>query len=308
MSKTLKTKNLEVIGILNSNKDYGQRTFHQCEVSRILSANFNDIEGLAKLIQEAQPNVIFNLVGFSSVSKSFLMTQECFDSNLLFYDRLLKAITRSSIADTIHVIQCSSSEMYANTAASHIDEQSQLNPASPYGISKAAAHLLSNSYRKSYNLKISNMILFNHESELRNENFFFRRATKGVVDYFYKKSNHISVSSLNFYRDWSFAGDIAKALHLVAQERAYSDFVVSSGVLNSGRDFFKIAFSHLGITQEINRVVVESQPDRPFDHKGLLGDSGRIKQELGWLPKLDFRQLVIRVIDEELATRKMSRY
>lgn len=303
LSQALEKRGHEIVGVLNSRKVNTSIPHWRGESFKPKNVDFFNVQSLTELINNEKPDVIYNLVGFSSVRKSFLFPQECFSINLVFYELLLTALKQSRFANSARLVHCSSSEMYAGIENTLVDENTTPIPISPYGISKTAAHFLSQTYREAFGILVSNAILFNHESELRKDDFFFHRATSGVVDYYLGRTREIEIESIDFKRDWSFAGDVVEGLILMSSPREASDFVIASGKLYSGRDFFRVAFSHLGIDEDIDEVVVRRGVQRPVDHKGIAGNPAKIENELGWLPKLTFEKLVERVLVKEISKR-----
>jgi len=196
--------------------------------------------------------------------------------------------------------------MYAGlTRTISITEETPVNPISPYGISKVASHYLSRLYREVYGLKISTGILFNHESEFRTMDFFTKRAAVGLVDFYLGNIAKVPIQALDFNRDWSYASDFAEAFEKISLQKESDDYVISSGALHSGRDFFKVGLKYLGLNIEVEEVVsFDNESIRPIDHRGLSGDNSKITKTLNWTPKVDFEQMVEKLISFELKERR----
>lgn len=298
LSKYLREFGHEVIGVRNRERRYIQRTEAHSSFTDILSADFSEVASLQEIFSVDRITNVFNLVGFSSVSQSFHKPVECQDSNYIFYQKLLEAIRLKNTG--LHIVQCSSSEMYAGLKVATINESSELRPISPYGVSKSAAHLLSRVYREAYDMRITNAILFNHESEYRPSHFFSKRAATELLEVFHGRKSSVELENLDFARDWSYAGDVAKALILMATKESSDDFVVSSGVLNSGRRFLEVGIKHLGIKKTIEEIVkLPVAKSRPLDHPGFVGENSKIKDILGWEPEVGFEKMVEKILDYE---------
>lgn len=266
--------------------------------------DFQDGKELGYLLQKVSPDKIFNLAGFSSVHRSFVEAQECFSINFMFFERLLSAV-KSNLADKLpHIFHCSSSEMYASSPDSFIDESSEMKPISPYGISKTASQHLAEVYREAYGLPVSTGILFNHESELRTPTYFSGKAVSGVVDIYLGAATELPLQSLNFSRDWSYAEDVVQAMYLISSLDNPSDFIVASGKLRSGRDFVHEAFTYLGLDEDWERFLTQSSAEtRPLDHQGKVGNFKKLNLATGWVPKTEFSKMIEKMIDSELKRR-----
>lgn len=303
LSDILKSAGHQVIGVRNIERVRRDSIRSLAAVDEVIDVEFSNIASLQEIFRIAEVGCAFNLVGFSSVYDSFLDPLSCNEVNFNFFHRLLEAARL--IQSRAHIVQCSSSEMFGGTTESFVHEASELSPISPYGVSKAASHLLATVYRNSYFMNVSSSILFNHESEFRPAKFFTKRAALGLVDVYLGKAESIQLEKVDFERDWSFAGDVAKALSLIALSPTPGDFVVSSGSLRSGRDFLEIGLAYLGMQMRVDDIVVfKSNEVRPLDHHGFAGDSSKIRKSLGWSPEVGFEGLVKRMIDFELSLRQ----
>lgn len=296
-----------VIGLVPEGRPTSLSPLTESKLSEKFTVDFCSNEDLGKVLKVISPHRIFNLVGFSSVQKSFIQAQECISTNFLFFERLL-SVVKESFPDRIpHVFQCSSSEMYALNGDSVIDENSEIRPLSPYGISKSASHHLAHCYREAYGIPVSTGILFNHESELRSATYFSGKAIKGIVDVYLGVVKEFSVQSLDFQRDWCYAGDVANAMHQISSLDEPSDFVVASGKLRSGRDLIREGFKYLGLEEKWERFVLKSSRDiRPLDHRGKIGNFQKLNDRTGWSPDTEFSAMIAKMIDSELQNRNMK--
>jgi len=191
--------------------------------------------------------------------------------------------------------------MYGGTTEELVSEDTQLFPVSPYAVSKAASHLLAKAYRSAYRMKVSSAILFNHESEYRSPDFFTKKVTLGLVEVFLGRKKSFQLEKVDFQRDWSYAGDVANALYLIASSPNPGEYVVSSGRLRSGRELLEVGLKYLGITSNLDQLVeINQNSARPFDHRGVTGDSSKIRATLGWEPEVGFEDMIKKMIDYEL--------
>lgn len=299
LSRVLKAAGYEIIGVRNLDRARKEPILSRCKVDEIVDVSFSSVDSLLEVFGTSGVEKIFNLVGFSSVSRSFLDPITCQDVNFIFYQRLLEAARLAQSG--AHIVQCSSSEMYAGTDEPTVNEDSELSPVSPYGVSKAASHLLTRVYRNTYQMKVSSAVLFNHESEYRPANFFTKKAILGMIDIHLGREKFLRLEKIDFERDWSYAGDVAKAMSLIASSPKPGEFVVSSGKLRSGREFLEVGLRYLGVNSELDDLVTPSEESaRPFDHRGIAGDSSKIRNELGWKPDTRFEEIVKIMIDFEL--------
>jgi GDPmannose 4,6-dehydratase len=190
--------------------------------------------------------------------------------------------------------------MFGLPHSSPQNEETLLHPRSPYGVSKVAAHHLVINYRESYGQFASTGILFNHESPLRNPKFVTRKITQGVASINLKKTNSISLGNLDIARDWGWAPDYVAGMISIADHSQPDDFVLSSGVSHSLRDFLILAFSFVGITNWEKYVNIDSDLYRPADVVTLIGDSEKARKILHWRNSIDFQTLVKNMVDYDL--------
>jgi GDPmannose 4,6-dehydratase len=295
----------EVVGAQNTSPSYRGRLVNRSSYSEVVDFDFSSVDETTRVLDSSHYDAIYNLVGFSSVERSFVEPIKCFEANYLYFQNLLIAI--SKLRKPIKVFQCSSSEMYAGTRVDFVDESSHLSPISPYGISKASAHYLASAYRNAYGVNVSTGILFNHESELRPTHFFSKKVVVGLVDLFLGNREKIAINNIHFQRDWSYAGDFAEAFSLIMSKSDPDDFVIASGELHSGEEFIQTGLEILGMSGKVEDFVTEdTESRRPIDHQGKIGVSLKAQAEVGWKPKTTFEQMVRRMIDAELSLRNKN--
>jgi GDPmannose 4,6-dehydratase len=302
LTKVLKEADETVIGVVSKRDQARTELLKELPFDDLIPADFSCADSIQSVIHTMKAAKVFNLVGYSSVHASFKEPIICADTNYLFFQRLLLAALKSE--SDPHIFQCSSSEMFAGSRDSSVSEQSHAMPISPYGVSKTAAHYLASTYRNAHNLRVSTGILFNHESEFRTPRFFSKRVVIGLVDVFLGKADRFTVDRLDFWRDWSYAADFAKAFQVIAEQSKPDDYVVAAGKLHSGRDFVRLGMEYLGIGSVIEDVVsIQSTDLRPADHDGVVGDTAKITSSLGWTPRVTFEEMIRIMIDAEIASR-----
>lgn len=298
LARELLRQGRTVIGLLDESRESQVE-----EISgnlNLIRLNFRDEGKIKELLSDFKPAQIFNLAGFSSVRNSFRNSEECFAVNYFFLERLLKCVVEVNLP-TSRIFQCSSSEMYAGSGETKVNEQSSIQPISPYGISKASAHFLCNLYRTAFALDIRIGILFNHESPLRKPDFATKKIVKGLVSLKCDEIKQIVVSNLSSTRDWGYAEDFIGAMISIMDADEGHDYVVGTGQLHSIREFIQVGLNYLEIDREVSDVVLEEMdPKRLIDHVGKVADTSLIRETLGWVPKWNFQQMVHDLIDSEL--------
>lgn len=268
---------------------------------------------LTRLIHKIQPDEIYNLAGMSHVHVSFDMPEMTADVNALGPLRILEAMRTLDMSAT-KFYQASSSEMYGRSSAPQ-NEQTCMQPCSPYGAAKLYAYWTVRNYRDAYELHASNGILFNHESALRGEEFVTRKITKAVGEIEAGQKQKLSLGNLDAQRDWGHARDYMEGIHQIMQRDVPDDYVLATGESHSVRSFVTKAFAVIGIEIEwqgeglsergINtrtgNIIVDIDPDlfRPSEINQLIGDATKAKETLGWSPKISFDELVEEMVQAD---------
>lgn len=282
----------------------------------LIEGDVSDASSVTSIIRSTVPDEVYNLAAQSHVHTSFEQPSYTFSVNALGVLNILEAIRHFSYGARFY--QASTSEMFGNNVGNIFtcgtaeepnramyrqDEQTAFDPSSPYAISKVAAHNMCKLYRSSYNLFVCCGILFNHESPIRGKNFVTRKITRYVAALHNFRDQHWTVGNCpmppklrlgNLYacRDWGFAGDYVKAMHMMLQHDKPDDYVVATGETHSVADFCRCAFASIGIENWGAFVEVDHQFVRPRDVPYLLGDARKIKKTLGWEPETNLDQLV----------------
>ena len=284
-----------VRGQRNPNADVVRR--EQPEV-RLLSADLSDSVSLNRVLQQTAPDEVYNLAAVSFVQFSFdhpLLTADVTGIGPL---RILEAIRNAGGKGT-KFYQASTSEMFGKVRESPQNELTPFHPRSPYGSAKAFAHHTTVNYRESYGLYAVGGILFNHESPRRGFEFVTRKITHHVAGIKLGKLDRLQLGNLDALRDWGFAGDYVRAMHLMLQQAHPKDYVIGTGKTHSVREFVEAAFVHVGIDWHDYVTVADSEM-RPADVSTLCADASLARTELGWKPSVAFKELVAMMVEHDL--------
>jgi GDPmannose 4,6-dehydratase len=287
--------------------------------------DLTDASNLIRIIQEVQPDEIYNLGAMSHVKVSFDVPEYAANTDGLGTLRILEAVRLLNLVHKTKIYQASSSELYGLVQEIPQRESTPFYPRSPYAAAKLYAYWITINYREAYNLFACNGILFNHESPLRGETFVTRKITRAVVRIAYGLQEKLYVGNLNAHRDWGHAKDYVEAMWLMLQQDQPEDFVIATGVTTSVRDFVRMAFEEIGVElefegegkDEIARVVRCNDPEcflapgkivlvvdpkyfRPTEVEYLIGDSTKARKKLGWQPKYSVRDIVRDMVKADL--------
>jgi len=292
-SSTFNTARIE--GLISKYSDEGLLNLYYSDLL--------DSSSLNNLINKVRPNEIYNLAAQSHVAVSFQNPVYTSQTGTLGSISILEAIR--SADHNIKFYQASSSEMYGGASRESLNEDSPLEPKSPYAASKVFAHNITKIYRDSYNIFGTNGILFNHESPHRGETFVTRKITRAVGRIALGLQNKLTLGNLDASRDWGFAGDYVEAMWMMMQHDIPSDWVVATGQTQTVKEFAKLAFEEVNLDWD-KYIVISEEYFRPNEVEHLLGDSTKAKNELGWTPKTSFKELVTMMVksDLELAKRE----
>lgn len=278
--------------------------------------DLTDATNLIRIIQETQPDEIYNLAAQSHVKVSFETPEYTANSDALGTLRLLEAIRILKMADRVRFYQASTSEMYGKVQEIPQKETTPFYPRSPYGAAKVYAYWITVNYREAYNMFACNGILFNHESPIRGETFVTRKITRAVARIKLGLKDCMYLGNLDAKRDWGFAGDYVRAMWAMLQGETPDDYVVATGQAHSVREFVEKAFARvnisvrwegkgldeIGINADNGKALVRIDPRyfRPTEVEYLLGDPSKARENLGWSPKTSFDELIRIMIEEDL--------
>ena len=264
-----------------------------------------DAVQMVKLLYELQPDEIYNLGAQSHVKVSFDIPEYTGDVDGLGTLRILEAIRESGLMKKTRFYQASSSEMFGKVQEVPQTEQTPFWPRSPYGCAKVYAHWLTVNYRESYGLHASSGILFNHESPRRGETFVTRKITRAATRIKLGLQDKLHLGNLDAKRDWGFAGEYVEMMWLMLQQEQPDDYVIATNETHSVREFCQEAFALLGLDWEAY-VMHDARYERPAEVELLIGNPAKAKKQLGWEPKVKFKELVkiMTEADLELAKRE----
>jgi GDPmannose 4,6-dehydratase len=304
--------------------------------------DLTDSSNLIRIIQETQPDEIYNLAAMSHVHVSFEEPEYTANADGLGTLRILEAIRICGLTNKTRIYQASTSELYGLVQAVPQSETTPFYPRSPYAVAKLYSYWITVNYREAYNMFACNGILFNHESPLRGETFVTRKITRAASKIVLGMQDKIYLGNLNAQRDWGHAKDYIEAMYLILQQDVAEDYVIATGKTTSIRDFVKLAFLELGITiafkgsdeneigyieaidfnkikeLEIDKdfslkigdelIAVDPRYFRPTEVELLIGDATKSQTKLGWIPKYDLQALVTDMMESDLKLMKKERF
>jgi len=287
--------------------------------------DLTDSTNLIRIIQEVQPDEIYNLAAQSHVKVSFETPEYTANADGIGMLRILEAVRLLGLTKKTRIYQASTSELYGLVQEVPQSERTPFYPRSPYAVAKLYAYWITVNYREAYNMYAVNGILFNHESPLRGETFVTRKITRGVAKICLGMQDKIFLGNLDAQRDWGHAKDYVEAMWLILQQDTPEDYVIATGVTTPVRDFVKMAFAEVGVEiefkgkneKEVGVVASCSNPDcqltsgkeviavdpryyRPTEVDLLIGDASKAQQKLGWKPKYDLAMLVKEMVNSDL--------
>ncbi len=293
--------------------------------------DLTDSTNLIRIIQEVQPDEIYNLGAMSHVHVSFETPEYVANTDGIGTLRLLEAIRILGLESKTRIYQASTSELYGLVQEVPQSEKTPFYPRSPYAVAKMYAYWITVNYREAYNIFACNGILFNHESPLRGETFVTRKITRGVAEIALGLQDKLWLGNLNAQRDWGHAKDYVRAMWLILQQEKAEDFVIATGITTTVRDFVKMAFSEVGISLEFKGkddhetavvtacsnelyqlpigkevVAVDKHYFRPTEVELLLGDPTKANTKLGWKPEYDLPALVKEMVASDVSLMKMQ--
>jgi len=266
------------------------RIEHLMDDIHVVDGDLGDSSSIFDALKASKPDEVYNLAAQSFVQTSWNQPLLTVDVTALGAVRVLDAVRH--FAPDAHFYQASSSEMFGKVQAVPQSEKTPFYPRSPYGYAKLMAHWATVNFRESYDMFACSGILFNHESPRRGLEFVTRKVTDSVARIKMGRSNKLKLGNMDAERDWGFAGDYVRAMHLMLQQDEPSDFVVATGKNHSVRDLVRLAFQKAGINDWETYVETDERFMRPADVDTLLGDPTRVKEEMNWSPRVDFEELV----------------
>ena len=303
--------------------------------------DLSDSTNLIRIIQEVQPDEIYNLGAMSHVQVSFETPEYTANSDGLGTLRILEAIRILGLVEKTRIYQASTSELYGLVQEVPQKETTPFYPRSPYAVAKMYAYWITVNYREAYNMYACNGILFNHESPIRGETFVTRKITRAAARIALNLQERLYLGNLNSKRDWGHAKDYIEAMYLILQQDKPEDFVIATGQTTEIREFVKMAFAHVGVTlafkgsgvdevgyvDELDKqkfqtqtgkachltmgqelVFVDPKYFRPTEVDLLIGDPTKSKEKLGWKPKYDLPALVEDMMSSDIRLMQKQDY
>ena len=278
--------------------------------------DLTDSTNLIRIIQEVQPDEIYNLAAQSHVKVSFETPEYTANADAIGTLRILEAIRILKLEKKTKFYQASTSEMFGLVQEIPQRETTPFYPRSPYGVAKLYAHWITVNYRESYGMFACSGVLFNHESSVRGETFVTRKITRGVAKIHHGLQEKIYLGNLDAERDWAHAKDMVRGMWLMLQQDKPDDYVLATGIKIPVRKFVEMSFSHIdidikwigegvdekGIDSKTGRVLVEIDPEyfRPSEVDLLVGDYSKAKQKLGWEPTITVEELCEEMVESDL--------
>ena len=341
LAELLLSKGYKVHGIKRRSSLFNtQRIDHIYEDPHIDNQNFilhygdlSDSTNLIRIIQETQPDEIYNLGAMSHVKVSFDIPEYTANTDGIGTLRILDAVRLLGLVKKTKIYQASTSELFGLVQEVPQKETTPFYPRSPYAVAKMYAYWITVNYREAYGMFACNGILFNHESPLRGETFVTRKITRGIAQMALGMQDTLYMGNIDSQRDWGHAKDYVEAMWLVLQQDEPEDFVISTGITTRVRDFIIMAFEEVGVQlefigagiEEIGVVKTTSNPNyefqigqkviqidptyfRPTEVDLLIGDNTKAKTKLGWKPKYTLPMLVKEMINSDLELFKKEKY
>lgn len=294
-SSTFNTERIEHLYIESLIRD-----LHQKKKIQLHYGDMTDSTNLIRLVQQIQPDEIYNLAAQSHVKVSFDMPEYTAETDGVGTLRLLEAVRICNLVNKTKIYQASTSELYGRVQEIPQKETTPFYPRSPYGVAKLYAFWISKNYRESYGIFVVNGILFNHESERRGETFVTRKITLSASRIAHGIQERLYLGNLDALRDWGYAKDYVECMWLMLQQKNPEDFVIATGIQHSVRTFCELAFreagielewkgkceDEIGVCKKTGRTLIEVDSNyyRPSEVESLLGDPSKAKTVLGWNP------------------------
>jgi GDPmannose 4,6-dehydratase len=298
LAELLLEKGYEVHGLVHGSTD---RRFEPLEpIADRMTLHPGDLldeSSLVDVLQQSQPDEVYNLAAMSSVAQSWRLAVATAEYTAVGVTRLLEGIRE--VCPEARFYQASSSEMFGRARETPQSESTPFYPRSPYGVAKVYGHFITVNYRESFGLHTSSGILFNHESPRRGESFVTRRISQGAARIKLGLADELVLGNLDVRRDWGYAKEYVEAMWLMLQQNQPGDYVIGTGVAHSVRDFVDAAFACLDLTAD-DHVRIDPDLARPADIEEVVANPSKAKRELGWEAKVGFEQLVDLMVRADL--------
>ncbi|NND11528.1 MAG: GDP-mannose 4,6-dehydratase [Flavobacteriaceae bacterium] len=341
LSEFLLKKDYEVHGIKRRSSLFNtDRIDHLYQDPHVEDQNFflhygdmTDSTNLIRIIQEVQPDEIYNLAAMSHVHVSFEMPEYTANADALGTLRILEAVRILKMQDKTRIYQASTSELYGKVQEVPQSESTPFYPRSPYAVAKMYAYWITVNYREAYDMYACNGILFNHESPIRGETFVTRKITRATSKIALGLQDKMYLGNLDAQRDWGHAKDYVRMMWMILQAEQPEDWVIATGKTTTVRDFIRMCFDHIGVELEFKGknedeigiikscnnplyqleigkkvITIDKKYYRPTEVDLLIGDATKAKEKLGWVPKYDLQYLVNDMMKSDLILMKKKQF
>jgi GDPmannose 4,6-dehydratase len=298
LAELLLNKGYDVYGMVKRASNPNTQRIDHLDKLNLVNGDVTDPVSLNQIIKDVQPDEVYNLAAQSFVGYSWQQPQQTAAVNGTGVVNLLEAIRHHGNGEE-RIYQASTSEMFGKVQEMPQREQTPFYPRSPYGCAKLYAHWMCVNYRESYDMHINCGILFNHESERRGLEFVTRKITDGVAKIVTGKADELRLGNLESRRDWGYAGDYVKAMHLMLQQDEPDDYVIATGETHSIQEFVEKAFAHAGLDWQ-DYVVQDERFMRPAEVDVLVGYPEKADQKLGWKAEVRFDELVKIMVNNDV--------
>jgi GDPmannose 4,6-dehydratase len=304
LAQLLVSKGYDVFGMVRGQANpKAQMIQDETPELELVEGDLQDLSSLIAVVEQVQPDEVYNLGAISFVALSFRQPELTADITGLGVLRMLEAIrvVGGASNNLIRFYQASSSEMFGKVRETPQNERTPFHPRSPYGAAKVFGHYITVNYREAYGLFACSGICFNHESPRRGLEFVSRKVTNGVARIKLGLQDKLSLGNIDSSRDWGFAGDFAEAMWLMLQQDEPDDYVIATGETHTVRELLDVAFHAVGIDDWRPLVESDSRFLRPAEVDMLQGDATKARTRLGWEPRTSFRELVESMVVADLA-------
>jgi len=303
LAELLVSKGYETFGMIRGqNNPRGQIVRDEIPAVELIEGDLQDLSSLIAVVEQVQPDEVYNLGAVSFVALSFRQPELTADITGLGVLRMLEAIrvVGGTQDNRMRFYQASSSEMFGKVRQTPQTEETPFHPRSPYGVAKVFGHYTTVNYRESYNLHATSGILFNHESPRRGLEFVTRKVTNGVARIKLGLQEKLTLGNLDAARDWGFAGDYVEAMWLMLQQDEPEDYVIATGETHTIRELLELSFAAAGIDGWERYIESDQRFMRPAEVDILTGDATKAREQMGWKPRVSFPELVRMMVEADL--------
>jgi len=298
LAEQLLDKGYEVHGLVRRSSSFNRERIDPLGNLELHYGDITDLGSMLEVLKKVEPDEIYHLAAQSHVGISWKIPIYTFEATGLGVLNLLEAVRLLGLKSKIY--QASTSEMFSGKKEeAPFNENSRLEPESPYSAAKLYAHEMCRIYREAYGMYIVRGILFNHESERRGQNFVTRKISCGVANIVKGKQSKLYLGNMQAMRDWGYAPEYTQAMQLMMQQPEPDDYVLATGEIHSVQEFAEEAFEYVGLDWK-DYVVCDNEYVRPNETDYLVGDAAKAEEKLGWKPKIKFKELVRLMVDYDL--------